>query len=142
MRILGIDLGDKNIGLAISDKLLITAQALGRYCGVNQKEDIKYFKKLVATYDIGEIVVGLPLRMNGSSGTQAKKAIKFAKLLEKTLNLPIILWDERLSTKHALQILRNQKIKGKAQRNLKDQISATLILSSYLESRKLNPHGS
>jgi len=140
MRILCLDFGEKNIGLAMSDKLLMTAQALGQYRAVNKKEDLKYFKKLVTKYDIGEIVIGLPLRMNGSSGTRAEKTKEFASRLEKALNLPIILWDERLTTQQALKILRAQKIRGKAQKKLIDQVSAIIILSSYLERRQLKSH--
>ena len=136
MRILGIDYGDSRIGLAVSDKLRITAQALGYYQPVNDKEDMKYFKKLVNQYNIKEIVVGYPIRMDGTSGTRAKKTEEFADRLKKTLQLPVILWDERLTTQQALKILRNQKIKGQKQRKKKDQISASIILSSYLESRQ------
>ena len=136
MRVLGIDLGDRNIGLAVSDKLLITAQALDRYRVKSKDEDKKYFKELVEKYEIGKIVVGLPLRMDGSIGTQAEKTKIFAHWLEKTLRLPVVFWDERLTTKQALKILSQQKIKIKRKKILKDQVSATLILSSYLESKR------
>lgn len=136
MRVLGIDLGDRNIGLAVSDKLLITAQVLDRYRVKSKDEDEKYFKELVEKYEIGKIVVGLPLRMDGSIGTQAEKTKIFAHWLEKTLRLPVVFWDERLTTKQALKILSQQKIKIKRKKILKDQISATLILSSYLESKR------
>jgi len=136
MRVLGIDLGDRNIGLAVSDKLLITAQALDLYRVKSKDEDKKYFKELVEKYEIVKIVVGLPLRMDGSIGTQAEKAKIFAHWLEKTLRLPVVFWDERLTTIQALKILSQQKIKIKRKKILKDQISATLILSSYLESKR------
>lgn len=141
MRILGIDFGDKTIGLAISDALLITAQSFGSYRVVNEEEDKKYFKHLVKKYDIREIVIGLPLRMNGSSGIRAEKTKEFAHWVEKTLKLPVILWDERLTTKQAIKILHKQKIKGKAKKKLKDQVSAAIILSSYLEGKQRNSHG-
>jgi putative Holliday junction resolvase len=136
MRVLGIDLGDRNIGIAVSDKLLITAQALDRYRVKSKDEDKKYFKELVEKYEIVKIVVGLPLRMDGSIGTQAEKTKIFAHWLEKTLRLPVVFWDERLTTVQALKILSQQKIKIKRKKILKDQISATLILSSYLESKR------
>ena len=142
MRILGIDFGDKTIGLALSDRLLITAQVLGNYRTKNSKEDLKYFRRLVEEYDITEIVIGLPLRMNRSSGPRAEKTKKFAALLEKELKLPVILWDERLTTKQAYQILNTQKIDGRGKKKLKDQVAATLILSSYLEKKHLDSHGS
>ena len=141
MRVLGIDFGDRNIGLAVSDKLLITAQGLGRYLLKSKEEDKKYFKELVLKYEIGKIVIGLPLRMNGSPGTRVERTKEFASWLEKTLQLPIIFWDERLTTKQALRILSQQKIKNKRKKKiLKDQISASVILSSYLESKRAKNH--
>jgi putative Holliday junction resolvase len=136
MRVLGIDPGDRNIGIAVSDTLLITAQALDRYQVKSKDEDKKYFKELVEKYEIVKIVVGLPLRMDGSIGPQAEKAKIFALWLEKTLRLPVVFWDERLTTVQALKILSQQKIKIKRKKILKDQISAALILSSYLESKQ------
>ena len=142
MRILGLDFGDKSIGFAVSDQLLLTAQSKGRYRIVNEEEDKKFFKKLVNEYNIGEIVIGLPLRMDGSPGTRVEKTKEFAIWLKKALNLPIIFWDERLTTQQALRILREQKIKIKKKKILEDQISANLILSSYLESKRAKPNAS
>jgi putative Holliday junction resolvase len=140
VRILGIDFGDSHIGLAVSDKLLITAQALGTYRSKSKEEDKNYFKELVAKYEIGEIVLGLPLRMDGSPGTRVEKTKEFADWLEKILKIPIIFWDERLTTKQALRILSQQKIKAKRRKSLEDQIAASLILSSYLESKRIKNH--
>jgi len=136
MRILGLDFGDKSIGLAISDKLQFTAQGLGRYQLKNKKDDKKFFQSLVSKYDIQEIIIGLPLRMNGSQGTRVAKTKEFARWLEKILNLPIIFWDERLTTKQAYKILGQQKMKYKKKKSLKDQVSATIILANYLEFKR------
>ena len=133
MRILGIDYGDKNIGLAISDKLLFTAQPLGLYRTINKTEDKKYFLQLASRYKVSKIVIGLPLRLDGSAGTRVEKTKKFAAWLKKTLQLPIVMWDERLTTRQANFILNQQKIKDKKKKKLKDQVSANIILSSYLE---------
>ena len=141
MRILGIDFGDKNIGLALSDQLLLTAQAFGCYRPKSRQEDEKYFRELVKKYEIGEIVIGLPLRMDGSPGTRVEKTKKFAAWLKKILNLPITLWDERLTTQQAQKILHTQKVKNKMKKNIEDQISASLILSSYLEKKRKAAHG-
>jgi len=140
MRALGIDFGDRNIGLAVSDKLGLTAQGIGRYRVKNKKDDKKFFKELVSKYEIIEIVIGFPLRMNGSEGTRAEKTKEFAGWLEKTLGLPIIFWDERLTTQQALKILYQQKAKIKTKKRLKDQISAMIILSSYLEHKRAKAH--
>jgi len=136
MRILGIDFGDRSLGLAVSDPLFLTAQGLGRYRTQNKEKDKKYFLELVSQYEIGEIVIGLPLRMDGSSGTRVEKTKKFARWLEKILSLPVTFWDERLTTHQALKIISEQKTDFRKKKTLKDQISASLILSSYLESKK------
>jgi putative Holliday junction resolvase len=142
MRILGIDYGESHIGLAVSDKLLLTAQVLGNYHSKNKEEDKKYFKELVKEYEIGEIVLGLPLRMDGSRGTRVEKTKEFAGWLKKILKIPIIFWDERLTTKQALRILSQQKMKARRKKILEDQIAASVILSSYLESKRGKNHAS
>lgn len=136
MRILGIDFGDRSLGLAVSDPLLLTAQALGRYRIQNKEKDKKYFQELVSQYEISEIVIGLPLRMDGSPGTRVEKTKKFARWLENILSLPVTFWDERLTTQQSLKILSEQKSDFRKKKVLKDQISASLILSSYLESKR------
>ena len=136
MRILGIDHGDKRIGLAISDALQITAQPLGVHQVTNKKADKKYFVQLASDYKIEKIVLGLPLRMDGTSGNRVKITKTFANWLEGFLDIPIIFWDERLTTKQATQVLIQHNVKGKAKQNFKDTISAVIILSSYMESQR------
>jgi putative Holliday junction resolvase len=134
MRILGIDYGDRTIGLAVSDKMLITAQALQSYKVKNKEEDIQFFKNLASKYNITEIVIGLPLRMDGSEGSRVKKTKHFASWLKKSLDIPVIYWDERLTTKQALRIMREKRLSNQKKKELVDQISAVIILSSYLNS--------
>jgi putative Holliday junction resolvase len=134
MRILCIDYGEKHIGLAVSDPLLITAQALEYYQPRNKEEDLNYFRKLIKTYDIQKIVIGLPLQMDGKEGSQSEKTRKFAQWLEREMKLPFIFWDERLSTKQALHLLYQQKAGIQQKKVSKDKLSAAIILSSYLES--------
>ncbi len=140
MRVLGIDHGDKRVGLAVTDLLRITAQAIGFYELKNKKEDLGYFKSLVAEYQIKEIVVGLPLMMDGTKGTQAQKAEEFGEWLRRSLDLPVAFWDERLTTRQAFSILREQNIKHKAGKKYKDQLSASIMLSSYLEHKRSESH--
>ncbi|MBS3819371.1 Holliday junction resolvase RuvX, partial [bacterium] len=109
MRILGIDYGDRKIGLALSDPLLLTAQPFQSYRRRRKQDDTQFFQNLVSRYKIKKIVVGLPVLRDGTPGTRAHKTKKFARWLEKTVNIPVILWDERFTTKQALEILRNQK---------------------------------
>lgn len=139
MRVLGIDYGDSKIGLAVSDRLGITAQPLTSYRRRTEKEDKKYFINLIAEHEITEIVIGLPLRMDGSSGTRAEKTQEFARWLERFLNLPIHFWDERLTTKQANRILSQRKLAPRVKKNIEDQVSAVIILSTYLESKRAKP---
>lgn len=140
MRVLGIDYGDRKIGLALSDRLGFTAQPLEVYRRKNEKEDKEYFKSLVVEYGVTEVIVGLPLRMDGSSGTRVEKTREFAQWLERILGLPIQFWDERLTTKQANRILSQQKISAKAKKDIEDQVSAVIILSTYLESKREKPN--
>ena len=136
MTVLGIDYGDRKIGLALSDRLGITAQPLISYRRKTEKEDEVYFKRLVSENEITEIIIGLPLRMDGSFGTMAEKTQEFAGWLEKIVKVPVQFWDERLTTKQTNKILSQQKIDGKAKKDIEDQISAVIILSAYLESKR------
>ncbi len=140
MRILGLDYGDRHVGLALSDPLGLTAQPLGQMILAGEAENKNSFADLVHKHDVGEIVVGLPLRMNGSPGTRAEKTRKFAVWLEKALGLPVTLWDERLTTQQAAGFMKEQKMHWKTKKKVEHQISATLILQSYLDHRRLVRH--
>lgn len=141
MRVLGIDYGDRHIGLALSDVLLITAQPFGTYLFTGrEREDRKYFQDLVARHDIQEIVVGDPLRMDGTAGTRAEKTRRFATWLEKAVGKPVIFIDERLTTREALGLLRDRNLRGREKKEREDQIAAVIILSTYLERKRGDPH--
>ena len=143
MRILGVDFGDRNIGLALSDSLLLIAQPLSTYLFEDREDaDKKFFSELVAKHDIGEIVCGIPLRMDGSSGTRAEKTRAFARWLEKAVGIPVRLWDERLTTHQASSIMHEQKVKISAKKSVVNQISAAIILQTYLDSKRADAHGS
>jgi putative Holliday junction resolvase len=137
MRVLGVDYGDRHIGLALSDPLLITAQPLGSY-EITGRENVdrKYFQDLVAAHDVGEIVLGNPLRMDGSVGTRAEKTRVFGAWLEKAVGRPVILLDERLTTRQALKTLDDEKLRGKKKKDWEDRIAAVIILSTYLERKR------
>jgi putative Holliday junction resolvase len=141
MRVLGIDYGDRHIGLAMSDILLITAQPFGTYrLTGREKEDRQYFQSLVSAHDIGEIVVGDPLRMDGSRGTRAEKTRRFAAWLEKAVERPVFFLDERLTTREALQLLQGQNLKGRKKKAREDQVAAVIILATFLERKRGEPH--
>jgi putative Holliday junction resolvase len=137
MRVLGIDYGDRNIGLALSDVLRFTAQPLDTYRLTGRDdEDRTYFKDLVLKHAISEIVVGLPLRMDGTAGSRVEKTRGFAKWIGKAAHVPVVFWDERLTTHQALNVMHEQKVALKAKKSVINQISAAIILQSYLDSRR------
>jgi len=139
MRILGIDYGDKHLGLALSDPLWLTAQTLGMYSLQTPEKDRRYFQNLIERHQIIQIVIGLPLRMDGTAGTRVEKTRVFGDWLQKALKIPIHYWDERLTTKQAMSILGEDNINMKKKKKLKDTISASLILSSFLEVHRKGP---
>jgi len=141
MRILGIDYGDRHVGLALSDPLLLTAQPFGTYKLTGRdKEDRKFFQDLVADKDVQEIVIGDPLRMDGSSGTRAEKTRQFSAWLKKAVGKPIVFFDERLTTREALHILSEAGVRGRDKKAHEDQIAAVIILQTYLESKRGDSH--
>ena len=97
-RIMGLDIGDKTIGVAVSDIMGLTAQGVTTIKRVGKKKDIEEIKKIILERQVNKIVSGLPKNMNGTIGTQGEKVQKFCELLKQETNLPIEFWDERLST--------------------------------------------
>jgi len=133
MRILGLDVGDRYIGIAVSDALGITAQGIGR---IDRDKWQEKLPKLIEEYNIESVVIGLPRMMNGSIGIQGEKVKRFASELRKYVHLPITLWDERLSTVSAERMLIEADISRKRRRSLRDKVSAVIILQNYLDSRR------
>ncbi|MBC7362087.1 MAG: Holliday junction resolvase RuvX [Candidatus Aminicenantes bacterium] len=136
-RILAIDYGDRHLGLALSDPLEITAQPYGTYTlKENEAENRDFFKKLIEEKKVEEIVLGLPLRLDGSEGTRADRTRDFARWLEEVTGKKIILWDERLTTKEALRQLEGFKGGYKEKKDWEDQLAAVIILEAYLEKKR------
>ena len=131
--ILGLDIGDARIGVAISDELGIAAHPLCTITRKNRQVDLATLNSLIDTHGVEEIVIGLPLRLNGEIGIQAQKVKKFAAVLERTFNLPISFLDERFTTVEAEQILQQTKKRRKKRKRIIDQVAAVLILDGYLE---------
>lgn len=137
MRTLGVDYGDRHVGLALSDALGLTAQPLDTYILKARDEDNRtFFRDLVRDQSVHRIVVGLPLRMDGTSGSRVDKTRVFAAWLEKATGLAVEFWDERLTTHQAQRSVQEQKIKIKDKRAAVNQIAAVIILQGYLESRR------
>jgi putative holliday junction resolvase len=134
-RILGLDVGMRRIGLAISDPLGFTAQGLATLQRRNRRYDFAELRKTVRENDVREIVVGNPLRMSGQTGTQADKMAVFAEQLRREFPVPVHLWDERLSTAEAHRLLDETGIRDSRRREVIDKMAAVLILHSFLDAR-------
>jgi len=133
LRILGLDYGEKRIGVAVCDELGITAQGLPTLIRQTQKHDLEVLNRWIQQYSIQEIVIGYPLRLDGSEGIQCEKVKRFALLLEKNFLLPVMKWPETLSTKEAEEILISSGIRWRKRKEKVDRLAACLILQSYLD---------
>lgn len=137
-RILGLDVGSRRIGIAVSDPLGVTAQGLSTLERRNRRSDLAELGKLLKEYEAREIVVGNPLRLSGQTGVQAEKMAGFAAQLEKAFELPVHLWDERLSTAEAHRLLDETGIRDSRRKQVIDKMAAVLILQSFLDARAAN----
>ena len=133
MRILGLDIGEKRIGLAISDELGITAQGLATLQRTELTHDIQSLREIIREKEIGKLVVGLPKNMNGTLGFQAEEVQKFVTLLTEQWPLEVEYWDERLTTVAAHRVLLEGDISRRKRKKAVDQIAAVLILQGYLD---------
>ncbi len=134
MRILGLDVGTKRIGIAISDELGWTAQGIKTLHRSNGQSDLGEIRDIAREYGVEKIVVGLPRNMNGSLGPQAEMTLGFVQELREILGVPIITWDERLSTVEATKMLIRADLSRNKRRGKVDMTAAILILQSYLDS--------
>ncbi|HKD44643.1 MAG TPA: Holliday junction resolvase RuvX [Candidatus Angelobacter sp.] len=136
-RILAIDYGSRRMGLAVSDPLGITAQGLATLERKNKRSDFARLERTLRQYEVREIVVGYPLRMSGEAGTQSEKVAEFAKALRQEFELPVHLWDERLTSAEANRVLREADISVRKRAAAVDRMAAVLILQSFLEARSM-----
>ena len=134
-RVLGLDVGSKTIGIAISDPLGITAQGLETIRRKNKRRDFEQLATLISKYQVAEIVVGYPLRLSGAEGAQSEKMRLFATDLGKKFGLPVHLWDERLTSSQANRLLREAELSIKKRGEAVDRMAAVLILQSWMEAR-------
>ena len=141
MRYLGLDVGDARIGVAVSDETATLATGLDTLPRVGPRKDVKAIVDLVGRLGVGEVVVGLPKRLDGSLGTQAQKVLAFMDGLRGGLKVPIVAWDERFSTVAAEHALIEADVSRKGRKDLVDKVSAVLILQNYLDYRKLAESG-
>jgi putative Holliday junction resolvase len=136
-RILAIDYGSRRMGLAVSDQLGITAQGLETLQRRNKRSDFARLERVIRENQVQEIVLGNPLRMSGEEGTQSQKVAEFAEELKKKFELPVHLWDERLTSAEANRILRETDLSIEKRAKAVDRMAAVLILQAFLQSRSL-----
>ena len=136
MRFLGLDVGDRRIGIALSDETGTVAQGRGVYTRQGEKEDLSHFVELCRRERVEKIVVGLPLNMDGSEGEQAAKVRAFAEALSERAGLPVEYLDERLTTVEADRVLSQAGFREGKKRKVRDELAAVLILQAWLDSRR------
>ncbi|WP_026650801.1 Holliday junction resolvase RuvX [Butyrivibrio proteoclasticus] len=138
MRIMGLDYGSKTVGVAISDELLLTAQ--GKEI-IRRKEENKLrrtlarIEELIQEYKVESIVLGLPLNMDQTPSERSNLCLEFKDKIERRTGIPVIMWDERLTTVEADEIMDEAGIRGKERKEYVDMIAAQIILQDYLDNR-------
>jgi putative holliday junction resolvase len=136
MRILGLDVGDKKIGISMSDSTGIIAQGLKLYRREVLRKDMAELKKIVDGYEVQEIVIGLPRDLSGEMGKKAQEITTFSDEVRKHFALPVVLWDERFSTNEAHRVFEMANVSHKKRRPFLDVMASQLILQGYLDARK------
>ena len=136
MRIMGLDFGSKTVGVAVSDELLLTAQGLEiirRKEENKQRQTLARIEELIVEYGVTEIVLGYPKNMNDTLGDRVQKTEEFKEKLERRTGLPVVLWDERLTTVGADKLMMEAGIRRENRKDYVDQIAASFILQGYLD---------
>ncbi len=136
MKIMGIDFGTKRIGIALSDELFITAQGADTIQRKDLKADLEAISNIVNQSNVIEIVVGLPISMNGTHSRKTEEVLEFVGILAKAVSVPVRTWDERLTTVQADRAMMEAGLNGFERRRLADKVASGLILQGYLDSRK------
>ena len=141
MRVMGLDYGSKTIGVAVSDPMGLTAQGVETITREEEnklRKSLRRIEELADQYQVGEIVLGFPKNMNNTIGERAEKALQLKETLERKLGLPVIMWDERLTTVEADRTLIEAGVRRENRKKYVDMIAAVFILQGYLDA-KANP---
>lgn len=145
MRIIGLDFGSKTVGVAMSDELLFTAQGveiIRRKSPAKLRQTLARIEEIMAAYgNVEKIVLGYPKNMNNTEGERCEKTMAFKEMLEKRTGLPVVLWDERLTTVAADQVMMESGIRRENRKQYVDEIAAQFILQGYLDSLKNQTKG-
>ena len=132
-RILGIDVGDKRIGVAVTDPLQITAQGVMTLKRKTRDDDLEAFRDLITKYEIKKVVAGLPLNMDGSESAQTRKTVNFCQFIKKRLDVEIIYIDERLTSSWSEKVLIEGNVSRENRKDYIDMLAAQIILQSYMD---------
>jgi len=133
---MGLDFGTKRIGVSLSDELYLTAQGADTIYRKDIRSDLDEIAGIIKDNNVIEVVVGLPISMNGTHSRKTKEALEFVDLLSKAVTVPVKTWDERLTTVQAERAMMEAGMNGFKRRRLADKVASGLILQSYLDSRK------
>jgi putative Holliday junction resolvase len=135
-RILALDVGTKRIGIAVSDEMELTAQGVDVLTRAGKSKDFAMMREIIEKYSPRLLIVGMPLNMDGTSGESARQALAFADSLKDEFGISVETWDERLTTVSSERILLEADVSRKKRRKVIDKVAATLILQSFLDSRR------
>ncbi|XJZ26318.1 Holliday junction resolvase RuvX [Bacillota bacterium Lsc_1132] len=137
MRIMGLDVGSKTVGIALSDELGWTAQGLKtlKIDEENLQFGFNEIGEIIKEYQVGQVVIGLPKNMNGTIGPRGEASQQYAAEIERRFSLPVVLWDERLTTMAAERVLLEADLSRKKRKKVIDKMAAVLILQGYLDSK-------
>ena len=135
-RILALDVGRKRIGLAVSDELGITAQGIETLERTRIRDDLAALKAIAEKWDVGRLLIGRPLHMSGAESRQSEYTNEFAERLHEYLGLPVVWWDERLTSAEAERMLRDSGASLDAKKKSVDRLAAVLLLESYLDNQR------
>jgi putative Holliday junction resolvase len=136
-RLMGLDVGDVRIGIAVSDPLMLTAQGIESYTRKDEQADMDYMLEFMEKYDVDRIVCGLPRNMNGTLGEMAQKVKAFAETVKLVSGRQLIFWDERLTTVSAERTLLEADMSRKKRRKVVDKLAAVYILQAYMDSIRI-----
>jgi len=136
---MGLDVGNRRIGIAVSDLLGITAQGLETLQRRNKRYDLQQIARLIRDYNVTEIVVGLPRRLSGAESAQTERVVEFSEQLKHRFGLPVHLWDERLTSVQANRILKEAELSIEKRAAAVDKMAAILILQSFMDAHRTDP---
>ncbi len=134
MRVLGLDVGDVRIGVALSDETATLASGLLTLERIGPRKDVRAVVALVGKHGVGEVVVGMPYRLDGTLGPQGEKVAVFVETLRRALPVPVVTWDERLTTVAADELLADAGVRRRDRKTRIDQAAAALILQGYIDA--------